>query len=183
MGREYRMVEIHTTGVIERSAADVFAYVADYRRMNEWVFGITSVRPVGDADYGPGAVFEGGVDLGPKTLSSTAEIQGWQQDHLIALRSLAGFDFTATLRLQPEAHDRTVLDFELSYGNSGGVAARAFSKTIEPLLALAARLTTDKLCETCTRATQPPLQCRPTASTTETRPADATRGPGSETSN
>lgn len=101
MGREYRMVEIHTTGVIERSAADVFAYVADYRRMNEWVFGITSVRPVGDADYGPGAVFEGGVDLGPKTLSSTAEIQGWQQDHLIALRSLAGFDFTATLRLQP----------------------------------------------------------------------------------
>lgn len=37
MGREYRMVEIHTTGVIERSAADVFAYVADYRRMNEWV--------------------------------------------------------------------------------------------------------------------------------------------------
>lgn len=55
MGREYRMVEIHTTGVIERSAADVFAYVADYRRMNEWVFGITSVRPVGDADYGPGS--------------------------------------------------------------------------------------------------------------------------------
>lgn len=152
------MVEVHTTGVVERSAAEVFGYVADYRRMTEWVFGITSVEPVGDSDYGLGAVYKGAVDLGPKTLSSTAKISGWQPDRLIGLDSQAGFDFTATLRLEPEGIDRTVLDFELRYAHSGGAAARAFGKTIEPLLTLAARLTTDKLCDACTKATRQPAQ-------------------------
>lgn len=146
------MVEVRTTGTIERSAADVFAYVADYRRMPEWVFGITRVVPVGDVDYGPGAVFEGAVDLGPKTLSSTAKIIAWEQNRLITLDSMAGFDFTATLRLNPEAADRTALDFELLYATSGGIAAKAFARSIEPLLALAARVTTSKLCETCLQA-------------------------------
>ncbi|MFA4081375.1 SRPBCC family protein [Mycobacteroides salmoniphilum] len=158
------MVEVRTTGVVERSAADVFAYAADYRRMTEWVFGITSVQPVGDSDYGPGAVFQGAVDLGPKTLSSTAKIVGWQQGRLIALDSLAGFDFTATLRLRPDGRDRTVLDFTLSYAHSGNIAARAFGKTIEPLLALAARMTTDRLCDACTKAAGPCADSHPVAS-------------------
>jgi len=150
------MVQIRTTGIIERSAADVFAYLADYRRMHEWVFGITTVEPVGETDYGPGAVFEGSVDLGPKTLSSTARISDWEQDRRIGLDSLSGFEFTATMRLEPEADDRTALDFELLYATSGGVAAKAFGRTIEPLLALAARVTTSKLCEACTEATGQP---------------------------
>lgn len=158
------MVEVRTTGTIERPAAEVFAYVADYRRMTEWVFGITRVAPVGDADYGLGAVFEGAVDLGPKTLSSTAKISAWEQDRLIALDSLAGFDFTATLRLNPETVDRTALDFELLYATSGGIAAKAFGRSIEPLLALAARVTTSKLCEACLQATG--LHARPASGDT-----------------
>ncbi|MBJ8342124.1 SRPBCC family protein [Antrihabitans sp. YC3-6] len=151
------MVEIRTTGIIQRPAADVFAYLADYRRMHEWVFGLTTVEPVGQSDYGLGAIFEGSVDLGPKTLSSTARISDWEQDRRISLDSLSGFEFIATMRLDQETPDRTALDFELRYAESGGVAAKAFARTIEPLLALAARVTTTKLCEACVLATaQPP---------------------------
>ncbi|NMN99186.1 SRPBCC family protein [Antrihabitans stalactiti] len=148
------MVEIRTTGIIERSAADVFAYIADYRRMHEWVFGITTVEPVGDSDYGPDAVFEGSVDLGPKTLSSTARISDWEQDRRIGLDSLSGFEFTATMQLEPVTPDRTALDFVLLYATSGGAAVKAFARTIEPLLALAARVTTSKLCDACLEAAQ-----------------------------
>lgn len=150
------MVELSTSTSIDRPAAEVFAYLADYRRLTEWVFGITTVRPVGNLDYGLGAVFKGAVDLGPKTLSSEAKITDWEQDRRIAVASLAGFDFTATMRLHPETAARTGLNVELCYGTSGGVAAKAFSRSIEPLITMAARHTTEKLRHACTRAVVQP---------------------------
>ncbi|AEF39623.1 SRPBCC family protein [Hoyosella subflava] len=149
------MVHIETDGYVERSVAQVFAYATDYRRMPEWVFGITTVEPVGEPDHGPGASFQGAVDLGPKTLSSTAQITGWEQDRLVTLESVSGFPFAVTLTLTPVAADKTHLNFELTFATSGGVAGKAFSRTLEPLLALAARATTTKLCNACQRATMP----------------------------
>ncbi|MGX1806092.1 SRPBCC family protein [Nocardia sp. NPDC055321] len=146
------MVRLHTTGVIERPVDQVFEYVADYRRLTEWVFGITRVRSVGNTDYGPGAVYEGAVDLGPKTLSATARISEWEENRVIGLESVAGFEFTATLQLRAQATRHTALAIELVYGTSGGVAAKAVARGLEPLLAMAARHTTEKLCAACTAA-------------------------------
>ncbi|OHU55730.1 hypothetical protein BKG83_16055 [Mycobacteroides chelonae] len=146
------MVEVRTVGAVDRPPAEVFAYVSDFRRMTEWVFGITRVESVGQPEQGLGAVYEGAVDLGPKTLSSTAKVTRWEQDQLITVDSVAGFNFNATVRLKPDGVSRTRLDFELNYAHSGGIAARALGKTIEPLLAMAARHTTAKLCDSCMKA-------------------------------
>ncbi|MEV6558189.1 SRPBCC family protein [Nocardia sp. NPDC051756] len=150
-----KLVRLRTARVIERPAAQVFEYIADYRRLTEWVFGITGVRAVSALDYGLSAVYEGSVDLGPKTLSSTARICGWEQDRLIALESLAGFEFTATLRMRDESATRTAIELDLVYGTSGGIAARAIARGLEPLLAMAARHTTEKLCSSCAKAIAP----------------------------
>ena len=71
------MVEVRTVGgQWTGRRQEVFAYVSDFRRMTEWVFGITRVESVGQREQGLGSRLRGAVDLG-QTLSSTAKVTRW----------------------------------------------------------------------------------------------------------
>lgn len=143
------MVRIHANDVIDLPVGSAFAYIADYRKMSDWVFGIKRIRPVGDQDSGIGAVFEGAVDLGPKALSSTFRLTDWQQDRLLGATSTAGFDFASTIRLSAKGIYRTGIDVDLDYEVTGGLFGKAVGRTLEPLIAVAVRHSLQSLRREC----------------------------------
>ncbi|NNH70935.1 SRPBCC family protein [Nocardia uniformis] len=148
------MVSISSTAVIERPVGQVFAYFIDYDRAPEWAFGLKHFKPINGIEYQVGAVYEGLVDLGPKTLRSTAEVIGWEADRLIAFKSLAGFGFSSALRFSPEGENHTRLDLEAKA--EGGAVAQAVARTLEPLILMALRYSTERLRQACLRATDAP---------------------------
>ncbi|GAA2400302.1 hypothetical protein GCM10009856_05790 [Mycolicibacterium llatzerense] len=129
----------------------VFSYMVDYRKMPEWVFGIKRITPVGDLEYGAGAVYEGALDLGPKTLSSTFEVTNWRTDDMIVLASIGGFDFTSTVRFTALGAAQTQIDIELSYKFGGGLAGKALARTLEPLILLVLQHSERSLQDACIR--------------------------------
>lgn len=146
------MVRVTASDFVDLPAAAVFDYITDYRRMNEWVFGISKMVPVGDLDYGMGAIFEGVVNLGPTTLKSTAQITGWEQNSLIAFDSLSGFDFRSTVRLTAQGPNRTGLDVELAYEIGSGLPGRALARSLEPVIVMAGDHSVNKLKRACLEA-------------------------------
>lgn len=150
------MVFVHSSCPVELPVDAVFSYVVDYRKMPEWVFGIKRITPVGDLDHGEGAVFEGAIDLGPKTLSSTFEVRSWRTDDMIALASIGGFDFTSTVRFTALGAAQTLIDIELSYEFGGGLAGKALARTLEPLILVVLHHSERSLQHACIRDAMAP---------------------------
>lgn len=139
------MVNIHHESEAAAPVSTVFAYIDDYRCVPEWMFGISEFEPVGAQDQGLGAVFDGSIQLGPKTLYSTVEVTAWEQDRVIALKSVKGFPNTSTWHFTPIGEARTRLTVDFTYDLPGGFAGKALGRVIEPFVAIAIRHTEQTL--------------------------------------
>jgi hypothetical protein len=65
-------IEIRVESTFQAPLEVAFAYTADYRNVPDWLYGISKFEPVGENDYGLGAVFDGSMNLGA-TLNSRIE--------------------------------------------------------------------------------------------------------------
>ncbi|MDF0532326.1 SRPBCC family protein [Tsukamurella sp. 8F] len=118
-----------------------FAYVADYRTVPRWFFGVTRFDPQGGLDYGLGAIYDAELRIGPKAFTSVVQITEFEQDRLITLRSIAGFRTSSRWEFTPHADGRSRLFVEFTYDLPGGIAGRTLAKIVEPFAVQAVRNT------------------------------------------
>jgi uncharacterized membrane protein len=133
------MVHVHHHGSCDAPVSVAFAYLDDYRNATSWMFGLERFEPAGELHHGVGAVFEGTFHVRPVRLHSTVEVTEWEQDALIAFRSIKGFTNESTWRFSPAGDSRTDVDVVFSYDLPGGFAGRALGIALEPVVALSVR--------------------------------------------
>ncbi len=141
------MVDIHHASTAKAPVDVVFAYMDDHRNVPEWMFGVSKFEPIGEKDSGVGAVFDGSIKLGPKTLHSTVECTEWEQDRVIGMKSIKGFVNWSTWRFNRIDDVTTELAVDFTYVLPGGMAGRALGKIIEPFITIAIRHTEQRLRE------------------------------------
>lgn len=69
-------VELRKTTLCQAPREVAFGYVADYRNVPQWLFGIHDFTPVDGLDYGLGATFDASVHLGLH-LHSRIRVDDW----------------------------------------------------------------------------------------------------------
>jgi uncharacterized membrane protein len=72
-------------------------------------------------------------------LSSTIEVTEWEQDSVIAFDSIKGFTNRSTWRFSAAGEEHTKISVVFSYELPGGLAGRAMSRALEPIVALSVR--------------------------------------------
>lgn len=141
------MVDIHHTSTANAPVAVMFEYMDDYRTVPKWMFGMSKLEPIGDKERGLGAVLEGSMKLGPKTLHSTVEVTQWEQNKVLAMKSIKGFVNRSTWHFTPVDDETTELTVDFTYELPGGMAGRALGKVIEPFVSIAIKHTESLLRE------------------------------------
>jgi uncharacterized membrane protein len=130
---------------ISRPAADVFAFVDDYRNSTRYIVGMTEYQPTTTQTSGQGSKFKFvKKTTGLPDIKSEIEITDWQKDKKITFKSFAGFENGGTYTFLRHG-DKTVVRLSNTYdlssligGNRGGLfggiakaAGGAMSKVAE----------------------------------------------------
>jgi uncharacterized membrane protein len=72
-------------------------------------------------------------------LHSTIKCTAWEQDSVIAFKSIKGFPNESTWRFSADGPNRTKVDVVFSYQLPGGLAGKALGRALEPIVALSVR--------------------------------------------
>lgn len=131
-------IEIHVESTFQAPLDVAFAYTANYRNVPEWLYGISKFEPVGEKDYGLGAVFDGSMNLGA-TLNSRIEVNEFEENRLIGFDSIKGFKNSSRWTFTALDANRSQVVAEVSYELPGGIAGRALGKVIEPFVKIAVK--------------------------------------------
>ena len=131
-------IEIRVESTFEAPLEVAFAYTADYRNVPDWLYGISRFEPVGDKDYGLGAVFDGSMHLGA-TLHSRIEVNEFEENRLIGFDSIKGFKNASRWTFSALDAKRSTVVADVSYELPGGIAGKALGKVIEPFVKIAVR--------------------------------------------
>jgi uncharacterized membrane protein len=118
-----------------------FEYVDDYRNVPKWFFGVSKFVPVGERDRGLGAVFDMAITLGPKTLHIRSEVVEYEENRIIASKSIRGLESTMTFGFEPESDKVAKLSAELTYKVPGGMAGRALGRILDFFISPGVRYT------------------------------------------
>jgi uncharacterized membrane protein len=110
-----------------------FGYVADYRTIPHWMFGVRSFEPVGDRDYGLGSVFDVNLQLGVP-IRTRIETVEFEEDRVIAMDSVKGFKARSRWTFEALDADRTTVHATVSYELPFGPAGKAMGKVMEPFV-------------------------------------------------
>lgn len=147
------MVHVHHKGVVEAPLAYVFDYVADYRHLAEWMFGIQKVKLISGAENEPGSQYEVAIKLGA-TIRTTLEVTAKETNRVFATESRAGFVNQSTWTFREIDANTTEIEIGIDYELPGGLAGRAVGKAIEPFVSVAVTRSDDKLREILQRRYQ-----------------------------
>lgn len=124
-----------------------FAYVADYRNVPEWMFGIRHFTPIGEQTSGVGAVFDTALYLGPTTLHLHADTIEWIDGSRVTMRAIKGIEGTIRWDFQALAVDVTKVSATAHYRVPGGLAGKALDRIIQAFIGPAIRHTEKHLRE------------------------------------
>ena len=144
-----------------------FTYTDNHLFVPDWMFGIASFEPVGEAGHGPGARYTATLRLGPWHPAVDCEITEYRRNAVIgyALRrrrpgkvtpaqdpaSTSAADgaaavsapdmraVTLTLRVDPLGYGRSVLTFEAGYPPLRSWPSRPATKTLDAAVQAAVR--------------------------------------------
>lgn len=129
-------IEIHVESTFRAPLEVAFAYTANYRNVPDWLYGISKFEPVGEVDYGLGAVFDGSMNLGV-TLHSRIEVNEFEENRLIGFDSIKGFRNSSRWTFSAIDANRSSVVADVSYELPGGIAGKALGKVIEPFAKIA----------------------------------------------
>jgi uncharacterized membrane protein len=126
-------VEIVETASCSAPVEVAFAYVADYRNIPEWMFGVERFEVVGDQDYGLGAVFEVTLHLGVRIHTRIKAVE-WEEGRLIGMDSLKGLRARSRWYFEQTGDNQTTVTAMVTYGLPFGPAGRAMGKVMQPFV-------------------------------------------------
>jgi uncharacterized membrane protein len=110
-----------------------FAYVADYRTIPDWMFGVRSFEPVGDKDYGLGSVFDVNLMLGVPIRTRIKTVE-FEVGKVIGMDSVQGFRARSRWCFAAVDDTHTTVEATVSYDLPFGPAGRAMGKVMEPIV-------------------------------------------------
>jgi uncharacterized membrane protein len=110
-----------------------FAYVADYRTIPEWMFGVKKFEPVTETDYGLGSVFDVSLSLGVP-INTRIETVEFEEDRVIGMDSVKGFKARSRWYFEADGPSRTKVNAVVSYELPFGPAGRAMGKVMQPFV-------------------------------------------------
>jgi uncharacterized membrane protein len=108
-----------------------FDYLADYREVPKWMFGVEKFQVVGEQDYGPGSEFEATLNLGLK-LHTRIRATEWEQNRVIGMDSVKGFKVRSRWYFDEDGPARTKVTAKVTYELPFGPAGRAMGKVVGP---------------------------------------------------
>ncbi|GAA4392577.1 SRPBCC family protein [Tsukamurella soli] len=136
------MTTISHTAVARVLVGTAFAYVADYRTVPDWFFGVSRFVPLGHLDHGLGACFDVAIKVGPKAIRTTVEVTEFEPDRLITLQSQGTHGAVSRWTFAPGVDvGTTALSAEFVYSLPGGFAGRALGALVDPFATQAIRAT------------------------------------------
>ncbi|MEV0031166.1 SRPBCC family protein [Nocardia sp. NPDC050793] len=141
------MGRVEHSGIGEAPVDFAFDYVADYRTVPKWMFGVRHFTPVGAQTSGVGAVFDTAVHLGPTTLKLRAEIIEWEDGAKLSLHAIKGIEGTVRWSFEAVGERSTKIGVVVDYRVPGGLAGRALDKIIQAFVGPAIRHTENSLRE------------------------------------
>ncbi|MFF3225923.1 SRPBCC family protein [Nocardia suismassiliense] len=125
----------------------VFTYVADYRNVPNWMFGIRHFTPVGEQTSGVGAVFDTALHLGPTTLHLRADTIEWIDGARVTMRAIKGIEGRIRWDFATLGAEATKVSATADYRVPGGLAGRALDRVIQAFIGPAVRHTEKNLRE------------------------------------
>lgn len=141
---EIELVHVHHKGVVAAPLSFVFDYVADYRNLADWMFGIQKMALVSGTPNEPASRYDAAIKLGA-TIKTTFEVTEKQQNSLFATESRAGFSNQSKWVFRAIDEETTEIEMGVDYQLPGGLAGRALGKVIEPFVSIAVSHSDEKL--------------------------------------
>ena len=140
---------VEQTVEIDRPVDEVFAYVDDYSRVKDWMYGLHKMEPRTEQVNGVGATFDGIMKLGV-SLSSRIRCTGWEQGRLIEMTSIKGIKNTQRWTFTDLGEGRTRVEAHITYELPGGPAGKAMAVAVKPVIGIAVKHSSEKLVENLT---------------------------------
>ncbi len=137
-------IHVKHTDTCRAPVESAFAYVADYRNVPDWLFGIHRFEPVGDQDYGLGAVFDAEVHLGAH-LHTRIRVEEWADNELIGFDSIDGVKVESTWRFEALDDESSAVTGEVTLTLPFGPAGRLMNRAIQPAVRRAVEQTAERL--------------------------------------
>ncbi|WP_188113302.1 SRPBCC family protein [Nocardioides humilatus] len=135
---------VENTVEIAKPVGEVFAYVDDFSKTKDWMYGLHKIDPVTDFTQGVGATYDGVMKLGV-SLKSRIQCSGWELDRLIEITSVKGIKNTQRWTFTDLGEGRTRVDAHISFELPGGPAGKAMEAAVKPFIAIAIRSTSEAL--------------------------------------
>ena len=141
---------VRVTSVVERTVeiaapvAEVFAYVDDYSKTRDWMYGLKKIEPVGEQTQGVGAEYDGVMHVGVP-LRARIRCTAWEKDRLLELSSVSGIENQQRWTFTPVGEERTRVEARITYKLPGGPAGRAIAAAMKPVVGVAIRHTSESL--------------------------------------
>ncbi len=110
-----------------------FDYVADYRTIPEWMFGVRKFEPVTEKDYGCGSVFDVNLSLGVP-IRTRIETVEFEENRLIGMDSVKGFKARSRWYFEGAGAESTKVTARVSYELPFGPAGRGMGKAMQPFV-------------------------------------------------
>lgn len=129
------MSHVNHVTIVRVPVGFAFNYLAEYRNMPDWAFGVRECTQVGDQASGVGATFDSAIHLGPVVIKVRGEICDCQEDALVAMRAIKGLDGEASWALVPIDDNTTQITLDIAYTVPGGLAGKAIDRAIKVAVA------------------------------------------------
>jgi len=126
-------IDININETVDAPLDVTFAYVADYRTIPEWMFGVRKFEPVTDKDYGLGSVFDVSLSLGVP-INTRIETVEFEEGRVIGMDSVKGFKAKSRWYFEADGPERTKVTASVSYELPFGPAGRAMGKVMQPFV-------------------------------------------------
>ena len=128
-------VELTASRIIERPAAEVFAFFSDPTNNPLWQEGMESCRWTSDPPVGVGSTYEQRARFLGREVISTFVVNDYRPPSVIAISTVEStFPIEVIRRVEPLTDAKCRVSADISGGPESG-----FMKIIEPLIALSAQ--------------------------------------------
>lgn len=132
------MVDVHAEAACAAPKEHAFGYIADYRNVGTWMYGVKRFVPVGDLDYGLDAVFDAALTVGAP-IKTRVKVVDFEEGERFAFESIKGFVCSSTWLFESVNATSTRVRADISYTLPGGLAGKALGKAIEPFVGIAVK--------------------------------------------
>ena len=121
---------LRASAKIAAPAGAIFESLADYKRAESFIDGLSELEPVGSSTTGKGAEFTAVLDVGTRKLNTTIVISEYEPNAKITWSSAGTEGQSLTFELRGE-NGATAVDLAVSYEEPGGIAGSLIAPFVE----------------------------------------------------